>query len=77
MRRSKWKGNFIDNSILKLSIQNKKQLKIWSRRSVVPAFLIGATVLIYNGKEFIVISKAKKLVQKLTLLEIPIFSQIT
>ncbi len=27
MRRSKWKGNFIDNSIIKLSIQNKKQLK--------------------------------------------------
>lgn len=52
MRRSKWKGNFIDNSVMKLSSQNKKQLKIWSRRSVIPAFLIGATVLIYNGKEF-------------------------
>jgi small subunit ribosomal protein S19 len=52
MRRSKWKGNFIDNSIIKLSIQNKKQLKVWSRSSVIPAFLIGATVLIYNGKEF-------------------------
>lgn len=54
MRRSKWKGNYIDNSILKLSKlnQNKKQLKIWSRRSVIPAFLIGANVLIYNGKEF-------------------------
>ncbi len=52
MRRSKWKGNFIDNSIIKLSTQNKKQLKVWSRRSVIPAFLIGATVLIYSGKEF-------------------------
>ncbi len=52
MRRSKWKGNFIDSSILKLAYQNKKQLKIWSRRSVVPSFLIGATVLIYSGKEF-------------------------
>ncbi len=52
MRRSKWKGNFIDNSIIKLSTQNKKQLKVWSRSSVIPAFLIGATVLIYNGKEF-------------------------
>jgi small subunit ribosomal protein S19 len=52
MRRSKWKGNFIDNSVLKLSFQKKKQLKIWSRRSVIPAFLIGDTVLIYNGKEF-------------------------
>ncbi len=52
MRRSKWKGNFIDSSILKLSSQNKKQLKVWSRRSVIPSFLIGDTVLIYNGKEF-------------------------
>jgi len=52
MRRSKWKGNFIDNSVLKLSFQKKKQLKIWSRRSVIPSFLIGDTVLIYNGKEF-------------------------
>jgi ribosomal protein S19 len=52
MRRSKWKGNFIDNSIIKLSTQNKKQLKVWSRRSAIPAFLIGATVLIYSGKEF-------------------------
>jgi len=52
MGRSKWKGNFMDSSVIKLSNQNKKQLKVWSRRSVVPAFLIGATVLIYNGKEF-------------------------
>ena len=52
MSRSKWKGNFIDQSIFK-SVQNsKKQIKIWSRRSVIPSFLIGSTVLIYNGKEF-------------------------
>ena len=54
MRRSKWKGNYIDNSILKLSslTKKKRQLKVWSRRSVIPAFLIGATVQIHNGKEF-------------------------
>jgi ribosomal protein S19 len=51
MRRSKWKGNFIDNSVLKLSKLSKKK-KIYSRRSVVPYFLIGANVLIHNGKEF-------------------------
>lgn len=54
MRRSKWKGNFIDNSVMKLMKlnQKKKQLKIWSRRSVIPAFLIGTNVFIYSGKEF-------------------------
>jgi len=52
MSRSKWKGNFIDQSVLKVSDNSKKQIKIWSRRSVIPSFLIGSTVLIYNGKEF-------------------------
>jgi len=52
MSRSKWKGNFIDQSVLKVSDNSKKQIKIWSRRSVIPSFLIGDTVLIYNGKEF-------------------------
>lgn len=54
MRRSKWKGNFIDNSISKLTNLNfkKNKLKIWSRRSVIPSFLIDKTVSIYNGKEF-------------------------
>ncbi len=52
MSRSKWKGNFIDQAVLKVLQNTKKQLKIWSRRSVIPAFLIGSTVLVYNGKEF-------------------------
>ncbi len=52
MSRSKWKGNFIDQAVLKIKDNSKKQLKLWSRRSVIPSFLIGDTVLIYNGKEF-------------------------
>ncbi len=57
MRRSKWKGNFIDNAIFKLKTKiNKKEkkakLKIWSRRSVIPKFLIGTTVMVHNGQEF-------------------------
>ncbi len=52
MSRSKWKGNFIDQAVLKIKDNSKKQLKLWSRRSVIPSFLIGSTVLIYNGKEF-------------------------
>ncbi len=52
MSRSKWKGNFIDQAVLKTKDNSKKQLKLWSRRSVIPSFLIGSTVLIYNGKEF-------------------------
>ncbi len=50
MSRSKWKGPFIDSSVLISS--SKKNLKIWSRSSVIPASLIGETVLVYNGKDF-------------------------
>jgi small subunit ribosomal protein S19 len=61
MSRSKWKGNFIDQAILKMEDNSKKQLKLWSRRSVIPSFLIGSTVLIYNGKEFkkVVVTREK------------------
>jgi ribosomal protein S19 len=52
MSRSKWKGNFIDLAILRTKNNPKKQVKLWSRRSVIPSFLLGSTVLVYNGKEF-------------------------
>ncbi len=53
MSRSKWKGNFIESSVLKLKTKKTKgHPKIWSRQSVIPAFLIGKTVSIYSGKEF-------------------------
>jgi small subunit ribosomal protein S19 len=52
MSRSRWKGNFIDQAVIKMKNSSKKQMKFWSRRSVIPSFLIGSTVMIYNGKEF-------------------------
>ncbi len=52
MRRSKWKGRFIDRSILRLKLKKKTKIKIWSRRSVIPAFLKGLTVMVHNGKDF-------------------------
>jgi small subunit ribosomal protein S19 len=50
MSRSKWKGPFMDKSIL--STNNIKNFKTYSRASIIPKFLIGQTILIYNGKEF-------------------------
>ena len=50
MSRSIWKGPFLDVSIRRKS--NITKLKIWSRASVIPAFLIGENILIHNGKEF-------------------------
>jgi ribosomal protein S19 len=49
----------LDPSIIKTS--SIKRSKIWSRSSVIPAFLIGEVVFIHNGKEFkrIVITRDK------------------
>jgi len=53
MTRSLWKGPYVSASVLKLAESpKKKNIQIWSRASVIPGFLIGQTVLVYNGKEF-------------------------
>jgi small subunit ribosomal protein S19 len=51
MSRSIWKGPFLDKSLFSNLIQ-KKSKKIWSRRSIISAEMIGTHVLIYNGKIF-------------------------
>lgn len=50
MSRSIWKGPFLDSSFFKKT--QPATSKIWSRGSSIPAFLIGKTVLVHNGKEF-------------------------
>jgi len=57
MTRSIWKGPFLDPLFLKPNFINnltgpKLTNKIWSRSSTIPAFLVGQTVLVHNGKEF-------------------------
>jgi len=51
MNRSKWKGLFIDNKIIKSL--HKKVVYIYSRRSVIYPQFINRTVNIYNGHKFI------------------------
>ena len=51
MSRSIWKGPFLDNFLLKKNLGLKEQ-KIWSRRSIIPRYLVGEMVSIYNGKIF-------------------------
>jgi small subunit ribosomal protein S19 len=50
MSRSKWKGMFCNLKFLKLT--SKKNLKIWSRSSSIPFFLLGKIVFVHNGKDF-------------------------
>ena len=42
MSRSKWKGPFVDVSVLKLKKKlTAKSKKVWSRSSQIPSFLLG------------------------------------
>jgi small subunit ribosomal protein S19 len=50
MSRSRWKGYFIHHVLLKNN--KKKQIKIWSRSSVIPAKLENRKVLIHFGNGF-------------------------
>lgn len=58
MSRSKWKGPFLDHSLIARNVISRKIfskkaiLKIWSRRSVISRCFVGRTVLIYTGKVF-------------------------
>jgi len=61
MSRSVWKGLYITKNVLKKNKKQKKNfLKIWSRNSAIPSFLIGKTAL-HNGKQFnkVVITREK------------------
>jgi len=52
MARSIWKGIFLEKCFIK-KIANKQKINhIWSRRTTIPAYLIGVTVLVHNGKFF-------------------------
>jgi ribosomal protein S19 len=50
MSRSKWKGMFCNLKLFKFPL--KKNLKIWSRSSNIPFFLLGKIVFVHNGKDF-------------------------
>lgn len=55
MSRSSWKGYYLSKEILKWKYKatdEYKPIKIWSRDSVIPSFLLDKKVAIHNGKEF-------------------------
>lgn len=55
MPRSKWKGPFVDASILRRLMQTHPEagMKIYSRRSVIMSDFIGLKFQVHNGKSFI------------------------
>lgn len=58
MSRSLKKGPYIEehlmNKIARLNVENqKKPFKSWSRRSTIFPEMIGHTILLHNGKNFV------------------------
>lgn len=55
MARSKWKGYFLSKNLLKtpVKIRTQRDFRIWARNSIVPKFLVGKSVFVHNGKQFI------------------------
>jgi small subunit ribosomal protein S19 len=52
MKRSKWKGLFIQKFLLNKNFDEKQKKIVWSRSSTIPESLIGHYVHIHNGKDF-------------------------
>ena len=58
MARSVKKGPFIDAHLLKKIIAakaegNKKPIKTWSRRSMILPDMVGLTLNVHNGRQFV------------------------
>ena len=58
MPRSLKKGPFIDRHLLKkvresLLAGSKKVIKTWSRRSMIIPEMIGLTIAVHNGRQFV------------------------
>lgn len=58
MARSVKKGPFVDDHLMKKVLVakeegNKKPIKTWSRRSMVLPEMIGLTLNVHNGRQFI------------------------
>jgi small subunit ribosomal protein S19 len=58
MARSLKKGPFVDDHLAKKiesmnSVNERKVVKTWSRRSTITPEMVGHTLAVYNGKKFI------------------------
>ncbi|WP_420421933.1 30S ribosomal protein S19 [Simkania sp.] len=67
MARSLRKGPFVDHGLLKkVKKQNeeglKKEIKTWSRRSMIIPDMVGHTFAVHNGRKFITVFVSENMV---------------
>lgn len=58
MSRSLKKGPFVDHHLIKKVLSavesaNRKVIKTWSRRSMILPEMVGLTIAVHNGKQFV------------------------
>ncbi len=58
MARSVKKGPFVDDHLMKKVVAakesgNKKPIKTWSRRSMIIPEMVGLTINVHNGRQFV------------------------
>lgn len=58
MARSLKKGPFVDHHLIKkveeaVKSGNRKVIKTWSRRSMILPEMVGLTIAVHNGKQFV------------------------
>ena len=64
MSRSQWKKPYIAHFLQKKCVKSNKEDKIvlWCRNSTIPAYAVGLTVEIHNGKTFTSVNINEKMV---------------
>ena len=67
MSRSLKKGPFVDQKLLdkidaSVESGNKKPIKTWSRRSMVSPEMVGLTIAVHNGRQFVPVLISEKMV---------------
>lgn len=67
MARSQKKGPFVDISLEKkvekaVAANDKKPIKTWSRRSMIVPGMVGLTIAVHNGRQFIPVYLTEQMV---------------
>lgn len=64
MPRSEYKGPFVDEHLIKkvVNADRNKVIKTWSRRSMIIPEMVGLTIAVHNGRDFVPVHVAEHMV---------------
>jgi small subunit ribosomal protein S19 len=64
MARSEYKGPFVDDHLIKkiANAERHQVIKTWSRRSMIIPEMVGLTIAVHNGRDFVPVHVAEHMV---------------